>query len=77
MEQFGSGTQGGFQKVELGSGLERPSKSGGQERCCHAHFGCHGSLSCWAIFILAEEQVGCVGEGKERAGIFCFKAKQN
>lgn len=66
MEQVGSSTQGGFLEVELGRGLERPSKAGGYECCCQGLFGCHGSHSCGAIFIQAEVQVGLLlGRGRE------------
>lgn len=69
-------TQGSFLKVELGRGLERPSKAGGQECCCQGLSGCHGSFSYGAIFIQAEEQVGCCwgGEGKSQSS---FALKQN
>lgn len=69
-------TQGSFLKVELGRGLERPSKAGEQECCCQGLSGCHGSFSYGAIFIQAEEQVGCCwgGEGKSQSS---FALKQN
>lgn len=58
-----------FLKVELGRGLEGPNPSwaGGKaagrflssvDKGEPTLIGCHGSLSCGAIFIQAEEQVG-------------------